>query len=369
MKAMNDHTRNPMAGSMSAKTAGRRRHGVLGALLLAALMSAPGWIMSASRTVDGGPHPVMLQAQRWTDELASRGRVSVPVRLQAGSGFGSSGGADFDFVSGTCVVRIDPESAERIYGDADALRFFVYHELSHCELYRHPGGFFRQPELSGAAARLLDDFVLLDALDADQPEERVNLFVLAHETYADLRASALLLEAGVDRAVVDRIAAMRRAASFDRSHATEQALDRLMDMRAAELSGTHLESTVRMLTGEHLLVAAIVPTYRPTARFALEFRPLLENRIGSVQGRLAAGQGHWSAYLGNAEAPQARLDVYPHLAWAFAHRTEAAAQARAEFVHAWLDAIYGPMDALAEADALGLRIIALADRLGAEGRR
>lgn len=111
---------------------------------------------------------------------------------------------EFDFVSAECVVRIDPERAVQRYPDAVSLRFFVYRELSHCQLYRNPQGLFRHAELSDAQSRLLDDFLLLDALDAGHPEERINLFALAHETYADLRASALLLEEGSDRQVLRR---------------------------------------------------------------------------------------------------------------------------------------------------------------------
>lgn len=116
------------------------------------------------------------------------------------------------------------------YPDAVSLRFFVYRELSHCQLYRNPQGLFRHAELSDAQSRLLDDFLLLDALDAGHPEERINLFALAHETYADLRASALLLEEGSDRQVLRRFVAMHRDESFDRNHAIDEALSQLIEM-------------------------------------------------------------------------------------------------------------------------------------------
>jgi hypothetical protein len=311
------------------------------------------------------PHTLITHARAVVDELARRGRVDGPVQIEAGRELGSTARADFDFVTGACRVRIDPESAAVQYPDPAALRFLVYHELSHCEFYRRPGGLFRHAGLSGRDARLLDDFVLLDALDADDPEDRLNLFPLAHETYADLRAAALLLEEGAHREVVGRIAAMRSDASFDRYHATGPALARLMDLPPPALAGMRLEHTVRALTGEHVVAVGIGPTFRPTRGFPMAFWQLLESRLGSVQGRLAAGQGHWNAYLGNADAATARLAAYPHLAWAFANRPRADTATRREFIDAWVEGVYGAGLTRAEADAASAAVETFIERVTA----
>ncbi len=212
------------------------------------------------------PHVLITHARAMVDQLAQRGRVDGPVQIEAGRDLGSTARADFDFVTGACRVRIDPESAAVHYPAPAALRFLVYHELSHCEFYRRPGGLFRHAELSGRDARLLDDFVLLDALDADDPEDRLNLYPLAHETYADLRAAALLIEEGADREVLRRIAAMRSDASFDRYHATGPALARLMTCRRRRSPACGWSTTVRALAGEHVVAVGIRPIFRPHAR-------------------------------------------------------------------------------------------------------
>jgi hypothetical protein len=330
------------------------------------LLVLPSAIVSAVHraTVAEESVEVVERARRVSEELAQRGRAFGAVRIEAGRDLGSTARADFDFVTGECLVRIDAEGAAALYRDAASLRFLVYHELSHCELYRRPGGLFRQAGLGAAQSRLLDDFVLLDALDADEPEDRLNLFPLAHEAYADLRAAALLLEEGAHREVVHRIAAMRAEAGFDRYHATERALLRLLDLPPAALSGARLEKTVRALVGEHLVVAGIGPTFRPTMGFPLAFWQLVESRMGSVHGRLAAGQGQWSAYLGNAFAEGAQLAAYPHLAWAFGRQAGADAYTRREFIDAWVREVYGAAPAPAEAEAADATIARLVDRLG-----
>jgi hypothetical protein len=131
------------------------------------------------------------------------------------------------------------------------------------------------------------------------------------------------------------------------------------------LAGARLERTVRALAGEHLVAAGIGPTFRPTARFPLELWHLVENRLGSVHGRLAAGQQDWGAYLANADAPGARLAAYPHLAWAFGQRTEADRHSRREFIDAWIDAVYGAAPGRIETEAADAAIARLVDRLGA----
>jgi hypothetical protein len=330
------------------------------------LLVLPSAIVSAVHraTVAEASVEVVERARGLSEALARRGRVFGTVRIEAGRDLGSTARADFDFVTGECLVRIDAEGAAALYRDAASLRFLVYHELSHCELYRRPGGLFRQAGVGAAQSRLLDDLVSLDALDADQPEDRLNLFPLAHEAYADLRAAALLLEEGADREVVHRIAAMRAEAVFDRYHATERALLRLLELPPAALSGARLEKTVRALVGEHLVVAGMESTFRPAKEFPLALWQLVESRMGSVHGRLAAGHGQWSAYLGNADAEGAQLAAYPHLAWAFGHRTDADAYTRREFIDAWVKEVYGAAPAPAEVEAADATIARLVARLG-----
>ena len=192
------------------------------------------------------PYALITRARAVVDELARRGRVDGPVQIEAGRDLGSTARADFDFVTGACRVRIDRAECRRaVYPIRQRCAFSSITSCRTASSIDVPGGMFRHAGLSGrdavAPARRLRPARCprrRRARGSSQP------LPLAHETYADLRAAALLLEEGAHREVVGRIAAMRADAASTATTRRSGAL-RLLDLPPSALAGVRLEDRAR----------------------------------------------------------------------------------------------------------------------------
>jgi hypothetical protein len=285
-------------------------------------------------------------ARAIADDLRRRGRLDGAVTFAIDTtATRSVATVTHDFAADRCTVRISPALLEgSVYETFLHFRFLILHEVAHCALYREPGRLFAHIGLGAADARRLDDFVILDAIDQDVPRERPDFFAAAHETYADLRAAAILLEDGVDRQALAWVANLRDDAWADVDHASAPALRALFAAHAADpdaFRGARLESAVRALTGDHLLVQLIGPRLVPGPTFPLALDALVRSRMGSAYGRLRHGLLVPEESVASAAQLPTALAAYPVLARFFAQAARAPVlPTRAAFVDAWIADLY-----------------------------
>lgn len=286
-------------------------------------------------------------ARAVADDLRRRGRLDgVVIFAIDADATRSVATVRHDFVADRCTVTISPALLDgSVYESFLHFRFLVLHEVAHCVFYRDPGRLFAHFGLRAADARRLDDLVILDAIDQDVPRERPDFFAAAHETYADLRAMALLLEEGVDPRDLAWVAAMRDEAWADVDHASAPALHALLALHAADpdaLRGARLEGAVRTLTGDHLLAHLIGPRLVPGPSFPFALDALVRSRLGSAFGRLRHGLLMPEMSVATAAHVPSALRAYPVLERFFAHAARLPRIAtRDAFVDASVAELYG----------------------------
>lgn len=320
----------------------------LGALLALCLSIAPSltgtavanlWRSGAGAAGGAGIDDPLDAARRLARQLAARGLLSVPVRFADHDHGQFNAHAEYDFSSGSCRVTLDAgRLGDSPYRTPVAFRYLVYHELSHCELYARPSVFAALTDGDERAARMLDDLLLFDAIDAPEDRPQLNLFAFVHEIHADVRAVALLMNEGVPAADLAFTARLREAATFDLHHGTAAAIGAVLAGRGAPLQAEALERQVRATTARfvaHSQLRLIFSANETLQRWLWQLlrsrrAALLQARLGTAETRLAAQASapavQASPLMGDAPAYPERLDAYRSLQWWYSLMKGAAAE-------------------------------------------
>jgi len=225
--------------------------------------------------------------------------------------------ADYDFASGRCVVSLDPRrSVAPALQSALGRRFVLLHELSHCEFFARPGLFASTTGGDRVAAAILDDLVLFDTIDPPEDRPALNLFALAHEAYADVRAIALLRESGVSAHRLAFVAELREASPFERNHASAAAIRAALALPDTALQGDALEPAVRAIVARFVVAHHLATTFASSNDLPRTLWEVLHSRRGSVIGRAQAGEAIVTApHLGNGDAHPDGLERYRSVQW------------------------------------------------------
>lgn len=153
-----------------------------------------------------------------------------------------------DFASQSCTLHMSEQAiSEAGLHESLPFRFLVYHEAAHCDLYLNPRTMTVLPQASVKANQILSDLIQMEYLHPSAPR-RVNGYNMYHETYADIKAMAVLRSQGSTEADLRFILNFReRSTTIKDSHDTHSALTRAAAVRWRELDRPSLESRVRAL--------------------------------------------------------------------------------------------------------------------------
>jgi hypothetical protein len=170
-----------------------------------------------------------------------------------------------DFAEGSCTVYLAPEAAAKLgFDQGSRLRFMVFHEMAHCDLYFSLTTLQPFPELPPQANLLLSDLLEIEYL-FPSGSRHLNGYIAYHELYADIKAMALMLNEGAAWDDVEPIWLFRRSsmASVIGSHDSEQMLMQVPFHVGEELLPMKLDSKVRMLTDRHIVSSFIEKVFAP----------------------------------------------------------------------------------------------------------
>lgn len=170
-----------------------------------------------------------------------------------------------DFEEGSCTVFLSPEPAAKLGFDRGSrLRFMVFHEMAHCDLYFSLSTVRQFSELPAQANLLLSDLLELEYL-FPHGSRHINGYITYHELYADIKALALMLNEGAGWDDIEAIWLFRRAsmASILGSHDSEQMLMQIPLHDWGHLLPTNLEDRVRVLTDRYTVATFIEKAFAP----------------------------------------------------------------------------------------------------------
>lgn len=214
----------------------------------------------------------------------------------------------YDFPRGICDVFIGDEAlAAQGFDREFILRFVMYHELSHCQLYAAPRDLKPFPELDEKANRMLSDFVRLEFFRPDDGSGfKANGYNVYHETYADVKAVGLLLSEGYTREQVMEIVRFRERTpfSFMSSHDNAGVFAQVLDKPWASYGPARLDAEARAIAEVHLRKNIFAHLY---SAFVWEHTPFVEVLANSL--------GHPASSLRYAGTdPKTRAGVEAQLA-------------------------------------------------------
>ena len=281
------------------------------------------WRPGAGSAGGAGTDDPLDTARRLARRLAARGLLSVPVRFADRDHGQFNAHAEYDFASGTCRITLDAgRLGDSPYRTPLAFRYLVYHELSHCELYARPSVFGALTGGDEQAARMLDDLLLFDAIDAPEDRPQLNLFAFVHEVHADVRAVALLMNEGVPAVDLAFIARLREAVTFDLHHGTAAAIGAVLGGRGAPLQAGALERQVRATTARFVAQSQLRLIFSANETLPRWLWQLLRSRRAALlQARpdraeaWLAAPAERSPLMGDAAAYPERLHAYRSLQW------------------------------------------------------
>lgn len=170
-----------------------------------------------------------------------------------------------DFAEGTCTVFLSQEPAAKLGFDRGSrLRFMVFHEMAHCDLYFSLSTVGEFPELPAQANLLLSDLLELEYL-FPHGSRHINGYITYHELYADIKALALMLNEGAGWEEIEPIWLFRRAsmASIVGGHDSEQMLMQIPLHDWGQVLPMNLEGRVRLLTDRHIVTTFIEKAFAP----------------------------------------------------------------------------------------------------------
>jgi len=177
---------------------------------------------------------------------------------------GSPAYTTFDFARRLCTVTLNAEAAA-VSGYDEALmeRFMIYHELAHCDLFAAPHEIRAFPQLSPLANRMISDLVHLEFLGWLEPG-RPNGYIIYQETYADVKALALMIAEGE---TPERLGAIyRRRAGGIRMpadpHATEGVFEEALSTPWRTMDAGRLDDRARSLADRHIVDNFLRPVFQ-----------------------------------------------------------------------------------------------------------
>ncbi|MBI4061433.1 MAG: hypothetical protein HY403_08395 [Elusimicrobia bacterium] len=274
-------------------------------------------------------------------ELRNKGHVRAAVRVSSGADPlragppDSPGYAIYDFQRRVCTVFLNPAAIRAFeFDEPFAFRFMIYHELAHCDLFAFPHEINALPGAGARANRMISDLVHLEFLHNDDSRP-VNGYGTYHETYADVKAVALLLAEGHSRERVREIVRYRASnvVSFMESHDNAGVFERILRMPWSGRAPARLDSEARAVADAYIptnflrkvfgaggvpfvasdIVAAALRMPLSTLRF--EHSPPADRAV--IEGRLAdvadARQGAWREYARLARAggtPESVIEAF-----------------------------------------------------------
>lgn len=210
---------------------------------------------------------MMSRAKIIYNEAHKRGEFTALVKISDGSALRKSP-AWVNYSHNGCEFFLAPAYA-RQFSTELSFNFLVLHELSHCEAYHTAPPAFSWPSLSKSQNRLLSDLIELEALMLID-DERQNGYSIFQETYADIRAWALMIRGGVKADDLMVFYALRND-GFDRRHATHSVLPEMGKYLWGQYDMAEFEEKVSFLTGQTLLENFICPTWLGGESCALNF--------------------------------------------------------------------------------------------------
>ena len=232
------------------------------------LMGSAGFNLNIDNVAHGIIEDQMLsRAKIIYNEAHKRGEFTALVKIADGSALRKSP-AWVSYSHNGCEFFLAPAYAKQFSTEL-SFKFLVLHELSHCEAYHTAPPAFSWPSLSKSQNRLLSDLIELEALMLID-DERQNGYSIFQETYADIRAWALMIRGGVKAEDLMAFYALRND-GFDRRHDTHSVLPEMGKYPWEQYSLAEFEEKVSFLTGQTLLENFICPTWLGGESCALNF--------------------------------------------------------------------------------------------------
>ena len=170
-------------------------------------------------------------------EMQNSGRLASKTRIFGGKLTHSSGSAMFNTATQTCELEVTASPQVDDYQNAIMpvhgenpnknplwIRYMVYHEMGHCELFDKPQGLFaylKKDGFSNEVIRMADDVILLDTIVAREGTREgtpLSVLTLAHEVYADARAVMFMIQDGYTPEQLNFILRSRRNNPMDKLH-------------------------------------------------------------------------------------------------------------------------------------------------------
>jgi hypothetical protein len=198
-----------------------------------------------------------------------------------------------DFAEGSCTVYLSPEAVTKLgFDQGSRLRFMVFHEMAHCDLYYSLTTIQPFPELPPPANLLLSDLLEIEYL-FPHGSRHLNGYIAYHELYADIKAMALMLNEGAAWDDVEPIWLFRRSsmASVIGSHDSDQLLMQVPFHMAEPLLPMKLDSKVRMLTDRHIITSFIEKVFAPLPLHFAASRQL----EGGLRTICSSLRSHWAS--------------------------------------------------------------------------
>lgn len=235
-----------------------------------------------------------------------------------------------DFASQSCTLHMSEQAiSEAGLTGHLSFRFLVYHESAHCDLYLNPRTMRVLPQVSAKANQLLSDLIQMEYLHPSAPR-RINGYNMFHETYADIKAMAVLRSQGSTEADLRFILNFRtRNTTIMDSHDTHTALTRAATAGWNGFDRSALESRVRELAEGALAHSFLKRTFNTelvpfiasdllkgalrmplsTLRFAYSSerdRQFIRQRMDEIQ---SSGNAAWTEFTQLANAGLSESDL------------------------------------------------------------
>ncbi|MBI5238906.1 MAG: hypothetical protein HY926_00395 [Elusimicrobia bacterium] len=221
-------------------------------------------------------NPWLAKARTLYQGLKAAGHVHAVVdfKLVDGPDYDRSPGyADYDYARNRCAMLLNERLlAESQFKDEFLYTFMVYHEVAHCDLFADPREIKPFPSLSPRAGRMLSDLLHLEFLQAGADEAmRPNGYGTYQETYADIKAMALLLAEGRPKEQVSAILRFRESSPFPfmDTHDTAGALGKVLRHPWRAMAARAIEAEARAMADEYIaghFLAKAVPSDEYSAR-------------------------------------------------------------------------------------------------------
>ncbi|MBI4062003.1 MAG: hypothetical protein HY403_11315 [Elusimicrobia bacterium] len=189
----------------------------------------------------------------------------------------------YDFTKDVCSVYIGERGMRRHGFQEDFLfRFVIYHELAHCHFYANPRELRPFPTLGDRANRMVSDLVYLEFLQMSGDDARVNGYGTYHETYADVKAAAILAAEGWPRARLQEIARFRENApfSFHDTHDNAGVFEKVLSVPWKSFDPERLDAEARAIADPYIVGNFLRKVYKPAV---WDFLTLSQILVGSLK--------------------------------------------------------------------------------------